>query len=91
MLKTDLLIWTTVCITGTVGILKNFVNFSFLGKKFWSLTTLVIGTGIGILAIKVPLEVIQVWTAVTGATLFYDTIFKIFQKVLENILKREGE
>ena len=53
--------------------------------------TILVGIGIGIAALKLPIEVIQVWTAVTGATLFYDTIFKIFQKVLENILKKEGE
>lgn len=91
MLKTDLLVWTIVCITGTVGVLKNFITFSCLGKKFWSFMTILVGIGIGIAALKLPIEVIQVWTAVMGATLFYDTIFKIFQKVLENILKKEGE
>lgn len=91
MLRTELVIWTIVCITGTVGVIHNFLNYDCLGKKFWTFLTLVVGTVIGYITLKVPLEVIQVWTAVTGATLFYDTFIKIFQRILKRMISKEGE
>jgi hypothetical protein len=39
---------------------------------------------------KLPISALQVWVAVTGATLFYDTIFKSFQKLIEKIGGSDG-
>lgn len=83
-METELLIWTMIAIVGTIGVLKNFVNVG--GKRLWTLITLVVGAGIAIAAIYLPIKVIQVWVAVTGATLFYDTIFKAFQKMIELVV-----
>lgn len=85
MIDTELLVWTMVCIVGTVGVVKNFISSEKLGRRFWSLITLVIGSGIAFVATKMPIVVLQVWVAVTGATLFYDTIFKAFQKLISRI------
>lgn len=84
-METDVLVWTMVAIVGTVGVLKNFIPYG--GKKVWTLITLVVGTGIAILAMYIPIKALQVWVAVTGATLFYDTIFKSFQKLVESFSK----
>ncbi|MBO7715802.1 MAG: hypothetical protein J6S85_19725 [Methanobrevibacter sp.] len=83
-METELLIWTMIAIVGTIGVLKNFINVG--GKRLWTLITLVVGVGIAIAAIYLPIKVIQVWVAVTGATLFYDTIFKAFQKMIELVV-----
>ena len=88
-METDVLVWTMVAIVGTVGVFKNLIPYG--GKKVWTLVTLVVGTGIATLAMYVPIEVLQVWVAVTGATLFYDTIFKSFQKLIESFSKMDGK
>lgn len=85
-METELLVWTMVAITGTIGVLKNFISFG--GKKTWTLMTLVIGAGIAIAAYYLPIKVLQIWVAVTGATLFYDTIFKSFQKLIELVVSK---
>ena len=84
MFDTELLGWTMVCIVGTVGVIKNFITCE-------KLMTVIIGTGIAFIASKVSIMVLQVWVAVAGATLFYDTIFKVFQKLISRIGMKEGE
>lgn len=74
----SLLIWTMIAIVGTVGVLRNLIKKD--GKSFWTAITLIVGTVVAVAALYLPLKVLQVWVAVTGATLFYDTIFKSFQK-----------
>ena len=53
--------------------------------------SVVVGSGVAFAAMKLPISALQVWVAVTGATLFYDTIFKSFQKLIEKIAKKDGE
>ncbi len=86
-METDILLWTMVAIVGTVGVIKNFINKG--GKKVWTIATIVIGIGVATAAMYLPLKALQVWVAVTGATLFYDTIFKAFQKLIERIANKE--
>ena len=88
-MQSELLIWTMVAIVGTVGVIKNLVGKG--GKRVWTLVTLVVGTGVAIAALYLPLKVIQVWVAVTGATLFYDTIFKAFQKLIQFLMEKVGK
>ena len=90
-MDTTLLIWTMLTIVGTMGVIKNYIVSEKLGKKFWTTLTLIVGAGIAVVAMKLPIEVLQVWTAVTGATLFYDTIFKGFQKFIEKVSKNTSE
>lgn len=82
-METELLMWTMVAIVGTVGVVKDFVNKG--GRIVWTTVTLLVGTGVAVAAMYLPLKVLQVWVAVTGATLFYDTIFKTFQRLIERI------
>lgn len=84
-METELVLWSMVAIVGTVGIIKNLIN---KGNKFiWTAITIVVGIGIGLVAVYCPITVLQVWVAVTGATLFYDTVIKAFQKFIEKIAK----
>ena len=85
-METEFLIWTMIAIVGTVGVIKNFINKG--GKKVWTLITIVVGVGVAVAASYLPLKVLQIWVAVMGATLFYDTIFKAFQKLIEYIVNK---
>lgn len=88
-MQSELLIWTMVAIVGTVGVIKNLVGKG--GKRVWTLVTLVVGAGVAIAALYLPLKAMQVWVAVTGATLFYDTIFKAFQKLIQFLMEKIGK
>ena len=92
-MEIELISWTVIAIVGTVGVLKNFFNVG--GRRTWTAITLLVGTAIAIIAMYLPEKVLHVWVAVTGATLFYDTIFKTFQKMIEHIscryIEKEGE
>ena len=87
-METEIMIWTMIAIVGTVGVIKNLVGKG--GKRLWTIFTLVIGTGIAFAAVKLPLVYTQIWVAVTGATIFYDTIFKSFQKFIEFLVNKIG-
>lgn len=87
-MESELLFWTMVAIVGTVGVIKNLVNKG--GKKVWTVVTLVVGVIVAIAAMYLPIKALQVWVAVTGATLFYDTIFKTFQKMIEKPAKDDS-
>lgn len=87
-MQTELLLWTMIAIVGTVGVVKNFTDKG--GRKIWTLITIIIGIGVAVCAMKLPISALQVWVAVTGATLFYDTIFKSFQKLIEKIGVSDG-
>ena len=89
MMQSELLIWTMVAIVGTVGVIKNLVNKG--GKRVWTLVTLIVGAGVAVAALYLPLKAMQVWVAVTGATLFYDTIFKAFQKLIQLLVEKGGK
>lgn len=82
-METEILFWSMVAIVGTVGILKKLIEKG--GRKTWTIITVLVGIVVAYLAMKLPIEVLQVWVAVTGATLFYDTIFKAFEKLIGKI------
>ena len=85
-METSILVWTMVAIVGTVGVIKNLVGKG--SKRVWTIVTVVVGVGVAIAAMYLPIKALQVWVAVTGATLFYDTIFKAFQKLIELIITK---
>lgn len=88
-METEVLLWSMVAIVGTVGVIKNLVDKG--GKKVWTLITLAVGIGVAIAAMYLPVKALQAWVAVTGATLFYDTIFKTFQKMIEKLAYKNSE
>ena len=82
-METEILLWSMVAIVGTVGVLKKLIEKG--GRKTWTVVTVVVGVGVAYLALTLPIKVVQVWVAVMGATLFYDTIFKAFEKLIGKI------
>lgn len=86
-METGILIWTMIAIVGTVGVIKNLINRG--GKKVWTLITVIVGMFVAIIAEDMPIKTLQIWVAVTGATLFYDTIFKAFQRLIERIAEKK--
>lgn len=87
-METEILLWSMVAIVGTVGVLKNLIEKG--GRKTWTIITVLVGIVVAYLAMKLPIKALQVWVAVTGATLFYDTIFKSFQKLIKKIGGSDG-
>ena len=87
-METDVLIWTMLAIVGTVRVIKNFIDKG--GRKLWTAVTLLVGVGVAIAAMYLSLKALQVWVAVTGATVFYDTIYKSFEQMIRRTVnKRE--
>ena len=71
---------------GVTEIIKNLIQKG--GKRVWTLVTLAVGVGMSFIAFYLPDKVLYGIIGVSGATVFYDTIFKTFQKIFE---KKEDE
>ena len=66
---------------GVTEIIKNLIQKG--GKRIWTLVTLLVGVGMSFIAFYLPEKVLYGIIGVSGATVFYDTIFKTFQKIFE--------
>ena len=66
---------------GTTEILKNLIQKG--GKRVWTLITVVVGVGMSFIAFYLPAKVLYGIIGVSGATVFYDTIYKTFQKIFQ--------
>lgn len=66
---------------GVTEILKNLIQKG--GKRIWTLITLVVGVLMTVAAFYLPEKIMYGIIGVSGATVFYDTIFKRFQKIFE--------
>lgn len=86
---TTLILKIALATVGTTEVIKNFVQKG--GKKVWTFVTLIVGAGITVVAIYCPENVLTGVVAVSGAVVFYDTIFKAFQKFFEKLGKKEIE
>ena len=86
---TTLILKIALATVGTTEVIKNFIQKG--GKKVWTFVTLIVGAGITAIAIYCPENVLTGFVAVSGAVVFYDTIFKAFQKFFEKLGKKEIE
>lgn len=70
----------TLSIVGTVQLLKQFIPC----KKgcVWTIITILVGTGIYLIQSQYP-QVSEPIVTVTGATIFYDTIYQSFEKIFK--------
>ncbi len=66
---------------GVTEIIKNLIQKG--GKRVWTLVTIGVGVCMVLIAYFLPKEVLYGIIGVSGATVFYDTIFKSFQKLFE--------
>lgn len=81
----SVLILVALSTVGVTEILKNLIQKG--GKRIWTLATIVVGAVMTVVALFLPKEVLYGVIAVSGATIFYDTVYKSFQKVFENLSK----
>lgn len=72
---------------GVTEILKNLIQKG--GKRVWTLITVVVGVVMTVVAFYLPEKIMYGIIGVSGATVFYDTIFKTFQKLFEKDKKEE--
>ena len=75
------MILVALATVGTTEILKNLIQKG--GKRVWTLVTIVVGVGMSFIAFYLPEKVLYGIIGVSGATVFYDTVFKTFQKLFE--------
>ena len=66
---------------GVTEIIKNLIQKG--GKRVWTLATIGVGVCMVLIAFYLPEKVLYGIIGVSGATVFYDTIFKTFQKIFE--------
>ena len=74
---------------GTTEVIKNLVQKG--GKRVWTLVTLAVGASMVAVAKFCPDVILTGIVAVSGAVVFYDTIFKSFKKFFEKIASKEIE
>lgn len=70
-----------IATVGTTEVIKNFVQKG--GKRIWTLATILVGACITLVAFYLPEKVLYGIVGVSGATIFYDTIFKSFEKLFK--------
>lgn len=86
---TTLILKIALATVGVTEVIKNFIQKG--GKKVWTFVALVVGAGMTVIAVLCPEVILTGIVAVSGAVVFYDTIFKAFQKFFEKLGKKEIE
>ena len=77
------MVLVSLATVGVTEILKNLIQKG--GRRVWTLTTILVGVGMMLVAFYLPEKVLYAVIGVSGATVFYDTIFKAFQKLFETL------
>ena len=83
----SILILIALSTVGVTEILKNLIQKG--GKRTWTLITIAVGSLMSVIAFYLPEQVLVGIIGVSGATIFYDTIFKAFKKFFENLSSRK--
>lgn len=73
-----------ISIVGVVQLLKNFIPIK--AGWVWTIFTILVGIGISALQYLSPTWVMDAIITISGASLFYDTIYQTFEK----LFKRES-
>jgi hypothetical protein len=74
---------------GMTEVIKNFIQKG--GKKIWTLVALFVGALMVCIKLFCPEEVITGIVAVSGAVIFYDTIYKAFEKLFAKLGKESND
>lgn len=85
----ELLVKGIFATVGLVQIVKNLVNKG--GAKVWTFATVIAGIVVGGMIILLPANIVDCLLIVCGATLFYDTVYKAFEKVIKLIVSKITE
>jgi hypothetical protein len=83
------LTYIALATVGITEVLKNLIQKG--GKRFWTIVTIFDGALMTVIAIYCPEIVLGGIVAVSGATVFYDTIYKSFQKFFSEKILKESE
>lgn len=75
---------------GVVRLIKNLIPKT-LPKWLWSILTIIIGSGICVVQYLCPAWVMDAVITVSGATVFYDTIYKGFEKLFMKLFDKGGD
>lgn len=86
-METELIAKAVLCTVGVVQMLKNFIPVKI--KWMWALITIVVGVVFSLPFI--PEWVMTAALVVSGATLFYDTIMKSFEKLFTKFFSRGND
>ena len=80
-MDTAAIIKVAVATVGVTQLLKNLIGKG--GKRIWTTATILVGVGIVAIQCLCPPLVMDGVIAVSGATVFYDTIYKTFEKMFQ--------
>lgn len=70
-----------IATVGVTQILKNVIPLKV--GKLWTLFTILVGVGITVIQCLCPSVVMDSTIAISGATIFYDTIYQSFEKLFK--------
>lgn len=80
-MDTAAIVKVAVATVGVTQLLKNLIPV----KKgwMWTIITVIVGIGISAAQYLCPAWVVDTIIAVSGATIFYDTIYQTFEKIFK--------
>lgn len=90
-MDTAAIIEVAVATVGVTQLLKNLIDKG--GKVVWTIVTILVGVGISVIQCLCPSTVMDSTIAISGASIFYDTIYKSFEKIFKHdgtIPKHDG-
>lgn len=91
-MDTAAIIKVAVATVGVTQLLKNLIDKG--GKVVWTIVTILVGVGISVIQCLCPSTVMDSTIAISGASIFYDTIYKSFEKIFKHdgtIPKHDGD
>ena len=80
-MDTAIIVKVAVATVGVVQLIKNLINKG--NKLVWTLVTIGVGFGMTGLQYLAPTWVMDGAIIVSGASLFYDTIYQTFEKIFK--------
>lgn len=81
-MDTVAIIKVAVATVGVTQLLKNLIDKG--GKVVWTIVTILVGVGISVIQCLCPSTVMDSTIAISGASIFYDTIYKSFEKIFKH-------
>lgn len=80
-MDTTAIIKVAVATVGVTQLLKNLICKG--GKALWTIITILVGVGTSAIQCLCPSVVMDAIIAISGATVFYDTIYQTFEKIFK--------
>lgn len=81
-MDTSAILKVAVATVGVTQLLKNLIGKG--GKAVWTIVTILVGVGISVMQYLCPTVVMDSAIAISGASIFYDTIYKSFEKIFKH-------